>query len=165
MPTATRPRPPADGGAASIDGGTAAELIDLVSGLRRSVRRRVRRDWSHRPLTPSELELLMLVGERPGLRVREAASAIGVAPNTVSTLVGRLTAQGLLDRLPDEEDARAARLSLTAAATRRRDEWRDRRRDVVGAAMRDLAAADRSAIGAAVPALRRLLAALEEDAR
>jgi DNA-binding MarR family transcriptional regulator len=80
----------------------------------------------------------------------------------VSTLVGRLSAQGLLERRLDEDDARAARLVLTNAAVRRRAEWRDRRRDVIDGAMRPLAGGDRAAIEAALPALRRLLDAVED---
>jgi DNA-binding MarR family transcriptional regulator len=161
MPTAARPHPRVATGTPPDDT-VAGELIDLVSGLRRGVRRRVRRDWSHPRLTPSELELLLLVGDRPGMRVQDAAAAIGVAANTVSTLVGRLSAQGLLERRLDEDDARAARLVLTNAAVRRRAEWRDRRRDVIDGAMRPLAGGDRAAIEAALPALRRLLDAVED---
>jgi DNA-binding MarR family transcriptional regulator len=137
------------------------ELMQVVSLLRRTVRRRVRSDWPHRPLVESELELLRLVGDRPGLRVLDAASALGVAPNTVSTLVGRLTASGLLERRVDPEDARAARLDLTGAAHRRFAEWRDRRQRVVGEAFNSLSEADRRAVATAVPALRRLVDRME----
>jgi DNA-binding MarR family transcriptional regulator len=161
-PTSTPPHPRAATDRRAADD-TPGELIDLVSSLRRAVRRRIRRDWSQQPLTPSEIELLLLVGDRPGLRVQEAALAIGVAANTVSTMVGRLTAGGWIERRPDQNDARAARLALTDAAVQRRAEWRDRRRDMVTRAMDRLDAADRAAIARALPALGRLLAEVEED--
>jgi DNA-binding MarR family transcriptional regulator len=140
----------------------SADLMQVVGRLRRTVRRRVRRDWAHRPLTESELELLRLVDEQPGLRVLDAAAALGVAPNTVSTLIGRLASGGLLERRPDPRDARAARLAVTTAARERFAAWRDRRQALVGAAMARLDGDDRRAIQACVPALRRLVELLEE---
>ena len=145
-------------------GTTSTELMELVGLLRRTVRRRVRRDWPHRPLPESEVELLRLVRERPGVRVQEAASALGVAPNTVSTLVRSLGRQSLLERSQDPQDARVAHLELSDAATRRIADWRDRRAQIVGAALSALDDEDRRAIARAVPALRRLADRLEERA-
>jgi DNA-binding MarR family transcriptional regulator len=132
------------------------QLAHLVSRLHRATRRRIRRSWSQEPLAEAERELLRLVLDRPGVRVQEAASALGLAPNTVSTLIGRLGAAGLLERGVDARDARAARLDLTPAALRRIAEWRDRRQALVGASLESLSAEDRAAILAALPALGRL---------
>jgi DNA-binding MarR family transcriptional regulator len=104
---------------------------------------------------------MRFVAESPGNRVREAAAALGLAQNTVSTLVGRLVELGLLDRRKDDRDTRAAVLALTPAATQRMAAWRDRRRQVTGDALAALRAGDRRAIEDALPALRRLVDALE----
>ena len=136
-------------------------LSETMGRLRRSTRRLVRRDWPYRPLLESELELIRHVARNPGCRVQEAAKAIGVAQNTVSTLVGRLVDQGLLDRRRDDRDSRAASLVLTASARRRISAWRDRRSEVLGEALASLDADDRAAIEAALPALARLANALE----
>src|SRR5262245_33383701 len=143
--TSERARP-----VASVERAPAAELMALVGTLRRSVRRIVRQDWPHRPLTESEVEVLRLLRGRPGLRVREAAAALSLAPNTVSTLVGRLVDQGLLERRDDERDGRAARLYLSAAAARRIAAWRDRRQHVIERAMERLSREDRAAIARAL---------------
>jgi DNA-binding MarR family transcriptional regulator len=140
------------------------DLMRVVGQLRRSVRRRVRQDWPHAPLPETHLELLRLVGERPGLRVQEAAAALRLAPNTVSTLVNRLVAARLLERRRDRRDGRAARLHLTRAAVQRIAAWRDRRQALVAQALGTLATADREAIAGALPALRRLADALERPA-
>jgi DNA-binding MarR family transcriptional regulator len=132
------------------------DLMAAVGRLRRSVRRRVREDWPHAPLPEAHLELLRLLHARPGVRVAEAAAALGVAPNTVSTLVNRLSADGLLERRPDAGDARAAQLHLTEAATGRIAAWRERRQALVAEALAALAPGDRKAIDEAVPALHRL---------
>jgi len=141
--------------------GHGEDLMRVVGQLRRSVRRRVRQDWPHAPLPETHLELLRLVSERPGLRVQEAAGALRLAPNTVSTLVNKLVSAGLLERRRDRRDGRAARLHLTGAAVQRIAAWRRSRQALVAQAMDTLAAADREAIAGALPALRRLADALD----
>lgn len=139
------------------------ELIEILGRIRRGVRRQVRRDWPSSPLTESEVELLRLLSDQPGTRVGEAADALGLVPNTVSTLVGRLVDAGLVLRRPDPADARAARLELSPAARRRIADRRDRRRQVVEGAMLDMSEDDRRAIEAALPALARLCALVGES--
>jgi len=135
--------------------------MQAISRLRRAVRRTVRRDWPHRPLTESEHELIRLVRATPGLRVQEAAIALGLAANTVSTLVGELCRQGLLERRADPDDGRVARLHLTSAATRRLSAWRDRRQQLVARELSRLGPRERAALKAALPSLWRLVDALE----
>jgi DNA-binding MarR family transcriptional regulator len=143
--------------AAPVD---ADALVAVVGRLRRGIRRRVRQDWPHAPLPEAQLELLRLLDARPGLRVAEAAAALGIAPNTVSTLAGRLVADGLVERTRDTDDARAARLALSAAASERIAAWRGRRQALVSAALAAMTPADRAALGAALPALGRLADAM-----
>jgi DNA-binding MarR family transcriptional regulator len=94
--------------------------------------------------------------------VTEAAEALALAPNTVSTLVGQLTDAGLLRREPDRDDRRVARLHVTEAARHRIEAWRDQRIELTARAVCRLAPADRDALAAAVPALTRLVGALQE---
>jgi DNA-binding MarR family transcriptional regulator len=158
--SATRARPAS--GTSTKPGPVAYELMEVLGHLRRSARRLVRRDWPYRPLTESQLELLRFVSGRPGCRVQEAARALGLAQNTISTLVGRLVDKGLLERRCNERDSRAAALSLSPAAARRMAEWRDRRGEVVSSALASLGAEDRRAIEEALPRLQRLVDLLEE---
>ena len=58
----------------------------------------MRHGWATEPLPTAQSELLRLVAARPGISVAEAARELRLAPNTVSTLVGRLADQGLLSR-------------------------------------------------------------------
>jgi DNA-binding MarR family transcriptional regulator len=151
--------------AASPTGASVAgDLIEAILRIRRGVRRQIRRDWPHSPLTEAEVELLRLLVDRSGgTRVAEAADALGLAPNTVSTLVRRMVDDGLLVRGADPRDARAARLELTAGARRRIADRRDRRRHTVEQAMSLLDRDQRRAIEAAVPALRALSDLLGES--
>jgi DNA-binding MarR family transcriptional regulator len=141
----------------------AADLAAAWGGVRRRLRRGARAVVGGEPLTGSQIEVLRLVEAQPGIGVRDAAAALHLAPNTVSTLVGGLVALGLLDRAPDPDDRRAACLLLTAAATERLRRWRDERDRLLAAALAELDPADAAALRASLPALERLLAALEHE--
>jgi DNA-binding MarR family transcriptional regulator len=142
----------------------AADLQAGWSGVRRRLRRSGRAAVGGAPLSGSQVELLRLVERRPGIGVAEAARELHLAPNTVSTLVRGLSAEELLLRTPDPLDGRAARLELTARAAARLRRWRDERARVLTAALAALAPADRDALEASLPALDRLLRALEATA-
>lgn len=143
----------------------AAELVPTLARVRRLTRQRIRSEWGSPPLPEAQLELLRLLRKREGLRVREAAELLGVAPNTVSTLVRTLEAAGLLERRGDAADGRGTRLHLTAAATARFARWRDRHEAIVGSAIASLDVADRRRLSDALPALRLLGERLEGSAR
>jgi DNA-binding MarR family transcriptional regulator len=104
----------------------------------------------------SQVEVLACVRRQPGIGVREAATALRLAPNTVSTIVGQLVDAGLLRRDSDPEDARAVRLRLTKAGHRRVHAWRDRTAQAVDRALEALDAEERAALALALPALRHL---------
>ncbi|MFJ6540856.1 MarR family winged helix-turn-helix transcriptional regulator [Streptomyces sp. NPDC091385] len=139
------------------------ELADTLVRVQRLLRRRLRAGLTAPRLRGAEVELLRLVEERPGLGVSEAARALHLAGNSVSTLVNRLVREGYLLRETDPADRRAARLRLTPAASGRLGEWRRRRAELVGQEVAALDADDREALRAALPALRRLATALHEE--
>lgn len=136
---------------------TADELMGLVQGLRRVVRRRLRAELPVPPLRGAQLELLQLVEEEPGMGVAAAARSLHLAGNTVSTLVNQLVAAGMVQRATDPADRRAAHLSLTDAARERLARWRSARRVLVGDALARLSATDVAALEAALPALKNLV--------
>jgi DNA-binding MarR family transcriptional regulator len=140
----------------------ADELMTVNAAMRRVVRRRLREDAPSR-LRPTQVELMVVVGRNPGISVAAAARELRLADNSVSTLVNQLLTAGMLRRETDPGDRRAVRLELTPAAQRHIADWRDRRARMVGARMADLSDDDRAAIGAALPALRRLVAGLQTE--
>ena len=75
----------------------ASEMFDVVGRFRRQLRRSVGRGFDTTGLTQSQAELLRLVGRQPGISVREAAADLGLVPNTASTLVTKLVADGSAD--------------------------------------------------------------------
>jgi DNA-binding MarR family transcriptional regulator len=86
-------------------------------------------------MTEAQVELLRLIARHPGIRVGEAASELGLADNTVSTLVSQLSRRRLLVRTADPADRRVGHLRLTAAAQRRSDRIRLQRLGVLGLAL------------------------------
>jgi DNA-binding MarR family transcriptional regulator len=141
----------------------AAELLTAISATGRPPRGAAPPPWQDEPLPPAQSELLRLAAAQPGISVADAAHELRLAPNTVSTLVGRLTAAGLLDRVRAVSDGRSVRLSVTGKARRRIAGWRDLRAELGARALDRLPASDRKALADAVPALLRFAAALEEE--
>jgi DNA-binding MarR family transcriptional regulator len=145
----------------STTGRLAGDLLEVVMPMQRMLRRRVREDWPLEALPTAQVDLLRAVRLRPGVSVGEAAVELRVAPNTASTLVNQLAAAGYLERKPDAHDRRSIRLWLTPAAEARVKAWRDRRRQVLEAALDEMDEDERAAVDAALPALRRLGLGLE----
>ncbi len=139
----------------------AAELLAAISAVRRSARRAVRHASASEPLPPARGELLRLVVSRPGIGVAEAAQELHLAPNTVSTLVGKLADQGLLSRERSQPDGRSVQLEATGKGQARIEEFRDLRAELAGRALAELAGADRQALRHAIPALVRLAENME----
>ena len=141
----------------------AAELFTAISMIRRTARRAARQAWTQQPLPPAQSELLRLAAARPGIAVADAAQELRLAPNTVSTLVGRLTEAGLLVRERGAADGRTALLTTTEKARLRLAEFRDLRADLAGRALAQLPEQDQKALAAAAPALLRLAERMESQ--
>ncbi|MET9126851.1 MULTISPECIES: MarR family winged helix-turn-helix transcriptional regulator [unclassified Streptomyces] len=139
-------------------------LADTLAGVQRLIRRRLRGGMTAPRLRGAEVDLLRLVVARPGIGVSEAAKELYLAGNSVSTLVNQLARDGFLVRETDPADRRAARLMPTPAAEARLRDWRQRRAALVRNQVVRLDEADRAALEAALPALRRLAANLHEEA-
>jgi DNA-binding MarR family transcriptional regulator len=140
----------------------AAALLTAVGAVRRVARRAVRGSADAGALPPARSELLRLAARRPGIGVAEAAQELRLAPNSVSTMVSKLAADGLLSRDRAEADGRSIHLTITEAGAARVEQWRDIRAELAGRALERLTVADRKAIRAAVPALSRLAEQMEE---
>jgi DNA-binding MarR family transcriptional regulator len=142
--------------------GEAAELLAALGAVHRAARRAVRGSAYAEPLPPARSELLRLTARRPGISVAEAAQELRLAPNSVSTMVSKLAADGLLSRDRAAADGRSVRLTVTGKGAARVEQCRDIRAELAGRALEWLSASDRRAIRAAVPALARLAERMEE---
>lgn len=135
----------------------------MVTRLRRALRRVVRSDVPFEALPMAQIEVMQLLAERPGLRASEVGEALLLAPTTVSTLIGSLLAQDLIDRQPDPADRRAWRLLLTAEGEARLADWQQSNRRVMRSAAAHLGDEDLAALRDALPALSKLVAHLDSN--
>ncbi|MGD1109561.1 MAG: MarR family transcriptional regulator [Mycobacterium sp.] len=115
-----------------------AEVFGVVGRFRRQLRRSAGRGFDSARLTESQSELLWLVGRRPGISVRAAATELGQVPNTTSTLVTKLVGNGLLIRTVDEADRRACQLRLAEPTQQIVDASRAARRVLLSEALEAL---------------------------
>jgi DNA-binding MarR family transcriptional regulator len=123
------------------------ELAGLLTGIHRLVRRRLRAGLVGPRLRGAQVELLRLVGARPGMRISAAAEQLYLAGNTISTLVNQLVEAGLLRRETAPDDRRAGLLFLTPEAARRMREWQERRHALMREQLHRLSEEDRGGAG------------------
>lgn len=144
-------------------GDLIGDLFSVVGRFRRQLRRSAGGGFAA-GLTQSQAELVRLVGRRPGISVRESAAELSLVPNTASTLVSRLVADGLLIRTVDDHDRRVGRLRLTASAQRVADESRAARRAALSAVMAKLDTSQIEALARGLDVMAELTRLLHEEA-
>ncbi len=140
--------------------------------------RRLRLGWSEQlapfDLTPYQFRALQAVARGPhghdapdpvveaevaevegteGLRLKDLAERLRIAPRSATEVVDQLQVKGLVDRRPDPADRRVTRIVLTEAGARVRERVREERRRQAGDYFSVLSAPDRAE-------LARLLAEL-----
>ena len=135
----------------------------LADWLRKRRDPRLARWFGDQPTAPTtaQLELIRLVRRNPDLSVADSAAELGLAPNTVSTLVRQLADTGVLERVRDSTDGRVVRLRLTSDTRRRVEAWLDRRTAVTARVLAGLDPADRAALRRALPVLVTVAGALD----
>ena len=93
----------------------AVAVLSALSGLLRTSRAAGRRLHEGLGASGTPLAVLKTLAQRDGHdRPGDLAAATGVAPSVVSRVIARLEEEGLVNRRPDESDARACRIGLTA---------------------------------------------------
>ena len=127
MPAPTRSRTadtPADPAAHS-----ATDAAQLAADLRLSVTRLARRlrQAADMGLSPSLLSALAIVHVHGPLTLGALAELEGVSPPTVTRVVNRLEADGLLERIVDPDDKRVCRVATTDSGDSLLDASRERK--------------------------------------
>ena len=87
-------------------------LYDVARQMRIVTDRMARKNGT----TRAQFIILARLERQPGMSQNELAAIAEVAPITVTRLIDRLEAQGLVERCTDPEDRRIWRLRLTRAA-------------------------------------------------
>ncbi|HEX5142571.1 MAG TPA: MarR family transcriptional regulator [Mycobacterium sp.] len=139
-----------------------AALFSTVGRLRRQLRRSAPRGFEGTGLTEAQAELLRLVGRQPGISVSQAAAELGLVANTASTLVSKLSAEGLVLREADPDDRRIGRLRLTESAQRVADKTRAARHAVLADVIDELDADEITALEGGLTVLDKMTRLLNE---
>ncbi|HSZ44371.1 MAG TPA: MarR family transcriptional regulator [Streptosporangiaceae bacterium] len=144
------------------DGGARSDgIAEPIARLRRALRRGARVADPGNRLAVAQLEVLGAVTERPAVRPGQLARQLHMRPNTVTTIVNALSAQGLLTKVGSAGDKRAIELTATEAGQQAVLTWQATNAAVLHLAMSTLPAPQRRALTAAVPALDALASAID----
>jgi DNA-binding MarR family transcriptional regulator len=133
--------------------------VDRVTRLRAVISRLARQlnDTStDEGLTPTQYSVLGLVRSRGPLGLAELASLEGLNPTMLSRVVRKLDEKGLIRRLPDPSDLRAARVEVTPPGVQVHGRIRDHRTQVLAECLEQLPAEVAEALLGAVPAMEAL---------
>ena len=139
------------------------QLGDVVTRLRRALRRRMRQASPGSDLPMAQLEVLQSIAEREPVRVGEIAESLDLAINTVSTLVAALADGGMVTRTRGAQDKRAVLLTTTGPGRDYLKRWQHDLEGLLAGAMAGLDAAGRRSLLAAMPALRQVVDRLAGD--
>jgi DNA-binding MarR family transcriptional regulator len=142
----------------------AAELTDVVTRLRRTLRAGIRSNIAWESLPMAQVEILQTLAEQAPARVNDLAERLRLAQSTVSGLVGQMIHSGLVTRDVDPADRRAAVVNVSAKGVEQLGAWERAHVNWIRAALSGLTVEDRAAISAAIPSLRRLTDSLSETA-
>lgn len=100
--------------------------------------------------------MLLTVVRTGPLRLSELAASEGINPTMLSRVISDLVEAGLLERVSDRGDRRAAWVEATTAGRRLSERMRRERTDALSVALRALSDVDQRRIETALPALEAL---------
>jgi DNA-binding MarR family transcriptional regulator len=142
--------------------------VELVTRLRAVIGRLARQlnDASTgEGLTPTQYSVLALVRTRGPLGLTELIDLEGLNPTMLSRVIRVLDDSGLIQRLPDPSDLRAARVQITPDGERVHERIRERRTRVLIDCLDRLPAQTAATLLAAVPAMEALAEAAKPARR
>ena len=143
------------------------ELADIVSRLRRAMRRAARAADPALGLSVAQLELLSCMAEHPGIRPSQLARMLRLAPSSVATLLSGLQTAGYVTRTPGGPgadgtgDRRTVSLDLSDQGAAAVSRWHRVNEEIIQAALAALPQRDRAALRDAAPALRDLTSSID----
>jgi DNA-binding MarR family transcriptional regulator len=94
------------------------EFMRMMWAINHRLDRMSRRMQAQFGVTGPQRLVIRIVGAFPGLTAGDLARTLHVHPSTLTGILQRLEARGLLRRMADPDDARRVRLDLTAKGRR-----------------------------------------------
>jgi len=116
-------------------------------------------------LTPTQASVLGIVTHRGPLGLTELTEIEGLNPTMLSRVVGKLDSFGLIKRLRDPEDFRAARVEVTPKGRNVYKRIKAQRSAVISESVAGLPDGQQAALLAALPALENLAEDLRDTVR
>ena len=116
-------------------------------------------------LTPTQYSVLALTHVRGPLGLTELTELEGLNPTMLSRVVKVLDERGLIRRMPDPGDLRAARVAVTPEGAKLHDQVRTQRTKVLSDCLQALPAETAAVLLSAVPDLEALAEALKPPHR
>jgi DNA-binding MarR family transcriptional regulator len=138
-----------------------AELVSRLRGVIGRLARQLNDTSTGEGLTPTQYSVLGLVRARGPLGLAELTELEGLNPTMLSRVVRVLDERGLIRRLPDPSDMRAARAEITPAGEQVHQRVRDRRTQVLSECLGRLPAETTAELLEAVPAMEALAEAVK----
>jgi DNA-binding MarR family transcriptional regulator len=146
--------------ATALDIDTASRLRVAIGRLSR--RLRTTAAGSAAGLTPTRISVLLTVVRQGPIRLSELAVAESLNPTMLSRVIADLADAGLVARISDDGDRRAAWAEATEKGRKLAQRMRRERTDAVNEAMAELTPTDRHLLEMALPALEQLAEHLKD---
>ena len=128
----------------------AAACTDALSALVQALRTiqvsQGDRPWLVLDLTMAQLKALILLVQSGGLRSRDLADGLGIAPSAATPLVDRLVDQKLARRESDAADRRIIWIRPTAKAVAQHDKLMETNRSVLQEVLEELPSGERQKV-------------------
>jgi DNA-binding MarR family transcriptional regulator len=138
-----------------------AELVARLRGVIPRIARQFNETSTGADLTPTQYSVLALVHVRGPLGLAELTELEGLNPTMLSRIVKVLDERGLVRRLPDPKDMRAARLEATQDGEQVHDRVRAQRTQVLSECLDRLPEETAVTLLDAVPAMEALAEAVK----
>jgi len=116
-------------------------------------------------LTPTRISVLFTVVRVGPIRLSELAAEEGVNPTMLSRVVSDFCDAGLVERVVDPDDGRAALVEVTARGRRLCERMRRERTDALNVELETLSDHERRLLEEAVPVLEKLAEQLKGQRR
>jgi len=143
----------------ALDLNTAARLRASIGKLSRRLRPTAA--GAAAGLTPTRISVLFTIARLGPIRLSDLAEEEGLNPTMLSRVVADFADSGLVTRVCDPGDRRAALVQATVAGRKLCERMRGERTDVLDLALGALEDDDRRAIEEALPVLARIAEGLK----
>jgi DNA-binding MarR family transcriptional regulator len=112
-------------------------------------------------LAPAQFMVLLELWREEGLTQKDLVGRLDVEQATMAATLARMERDGLIERRPDQTDARARRIQITARARALQEPALAAAKDVNARALTDFSEAEREVL---LSGLRRIVGALSRSA-